>query len=45
MIVLRSDLLAGFKNKLFEIDAKNVDNFDILLENNIIFCNKLKIYQ
>lgn len=39
MIVLRSDLLAGFKNKLFEINAKNVDNFDILLENNIIFCN------
>ena len=39
MIVLRSDLLAGFKNKLFEIDAKNVDNFDISLENNIIFCN------
>ena len=39
MIVLRSDLLAGFKNKLFEINAKNVDNFDISLENNIIFCN------
>ena len=39
MIVLRSDLLAGFKNKLFEINVKNQDNIDISLENNILVCN------
>ena len=26
MIVLRSDLLTGFKNKLFEIELKTTDN-------------------
>ena len=39
MIVLRSDLLAGFKNKLFEINVKNLDNIDISLDNNILVCN------
>ena len=39
MIVLRSDLLAGFKNKLFEINVKNLDKINISLENNILVCN------
>ena len=38
MIVLRSDLLTGFKNKLFEIDIKNVDGFDIALFDNKLIC-------
>jgi len=39
MIVLRSDLLTGFKNKLFEIDIKNVDGFGITLIDNKLICN------
>jgi len=45
-MVLRSDLLTGFNNKLFEIDIKNVDGFDITVASEImaIFClsNNLK---
>tara|TARA_B100001146_G_C15896046_1_gene312443 strand:- start:2 stop:454 length:453 start_codon:yes stop_codon:yes gene_type:complete len=39
MMVLRSDLLTGFNNKLFEIDIKNVDGFDITLVDNKLICN------
>jgi len=39
MMVLRSDLLTGFNNKLFEIDIKNVDGFDIALVDNKLICN------
>ena len=39
MIVLRSDLLTGFNNKLFEIDIKNADGFGIALVNNKLICN------
>ena len=35
MIVLRSDLLTGFKNKLFEIELKTTDN-NLVFENNTI---------
>lgn len=38
-MVLRSDLLTGFNNKLFEIDIKNVDGFDIALVDNKLICN------
>ena len=38
-MVLRSDLLTGFNNKLFEIDIKNVDGFDITLVDNKLICN------
>ncbi len=39
MKVLRSDLLAGFKNKLFELDVENIDNLGINLENHKLYCN------
>ena len=39
MLVFRSDLLTGFKNKLFEIDIKNVGGFDISLVDNKLICN------
>ena len=39
MIVLRSDLLTGFKNKLFEIDINDVDGFGIALVDNKLICN------
>ena len=39
MLVFRSDLLTGFKNKLFEIDVKNIDHFGISLNNNILVCS------
>jgi len=39
MLVLRSDLLTGFKNKLFEVDVKNVDHIEVSLDNNILICN------
>jgi len=38
-MVLRSDLLTGFNNKLFEIDIKNVDGFDTTLVDNKLICN------
>ena len=38
-MVLRSDLLTGFNNKLFEIDIKNVDGFDITLVDNKLICS------
>ena len=37
MIVLRSDLLTGFKNKLFEIELKTTDN-NLVFENNKLAC-------
>ena len=39
MIVLRSDLLTGFKNKLFEIDINDVDGFGIALVDNKLICS------
>ena len=39
MLVLRSDLLTGFKNKLFKVDVKNVDHIEVSLDNNILICN------
>ena len=39
MLVLRSDLLTGFKNKLFEVDVNNVDHIEISLDNDILICN------
>ena len=37
MIVLRSDLLTGFKNKLFEIELKTT-NDNLVFENNKLAC-------
>ncbi len=39
MLVLRSDLLTGFKNKLFEVDVKNVDHIEVSLDNNLLISN------
>ena len=39
MLVLRSDLLTGFKNKLFEVDVNNVDHVEVSLDNDILICN------
>ena len=39
MKVLRSDLLAGFKNKLFESDVKNIDNLSFILRNDNLVCS------
>ena len=39
MLVFRSDLLTGFKNKLFETDVKDIDNFGLSLDDNILVCN------
>ena len=39
MLVLRSDLLTGFKKKLFEVNVKNVDHNGVSLDNNILVCN------
>jgi len=39
MLVLRSDLLTGFKNKFFEVDVKNVNHIEVSLDNNILICN------
>ena len=39
MLVFRSDLLTGFKNKLFEIDVKDLDHFGLSLNNNILVCS------
>ena len=39
MIVLRSDLLTGFKNKLFEIDINDVDGIGITLFDNKLICS------
>ena len=39
MKVLRSDLLTGFKNKLFESDVKNIDNLGFNLKNDRLVCS------
>tara|TARA_Y100001970_G_C14223349_1_gene854012 strand:- start:2190 stop:2639 length:450 start_codon:yes stop_codon:yes gene_type:complete len=39
MLVLRSDLLTGFKNKFFEVNIKNVDYSELCLKNNLLICN------
>ena len=39
MKVFRSDLLTGFKNKLFELDIENVDSLSFALENNKLACS------
>ena len=39
MKVLRSDLLTGFKNKFFELDAENVDSQGFILKDNKLKCN------
>jgi len=39
MLVFRSDLLTGFKNKLFEIDVKDIDHFGLSLDDNILVCS------
>ena len=39
MKVLRSDLLTGFKNKLFESNVENVDNLSFILRNNKLECS------
>ena len=39
MKVLRSDLLTGFKNKLFESDVENIDNLSFNLRSNKLVCN------
>ena len=39
MLVLRSDLLTGFKNKLFKVDVNNVDHIEVSLDNDILICN------
>ena len=39
MLVLRSDLLAGFNDKLFEVNVKNVDYYEVSLDNNLLVCN------
>ena len=38
MKVLRSDLLTGFKNKLFESDVENIDNLSFILKNDKLIC-------
>ena len=39
MKVLRSDLLTGFNNKLFESDVENIDNLSFILRNNKLVCS------
>ena len=38
MILFRSDLKTGFKNKLFETELKRIDNDNIVLQNNKLIC-------
>ena len=38
MKLLRSDLIAGFKNKLFETELKKKDNENIILDSNKLIC-------
>ena len=38
MDIFRSDLNAGFKNKLFETEIEHVNNRNIVLENNMLVC-------
>ena len=38
MKLLRSDLIAGFKNKLFETELKKKDNGNIVLDDNKLIC-------
>ena len=39
MDIFRSDLNAGFKNKLFETEIEHVNDRNIVLENNTLFVN------
>ena len=45
MKVLRSDLLTGFKNKLFESDVENIDNLSFILRNNKLLCSFRKTFK
>ena len=38
MEALRSDLITGFKNKLFESEVENIDNLSFILRNNKLIC-------
>ena len=38
MKLFRSDLITGFKNKLFETELKKIDNENIALDNNKLIC-------
>ena len=38
MDIFRSDLNAGFKNKLFETEIEHVNDRNIVLENNKLVC-------
>ena len=38
MDIFRSDLNAGFKNKLFETEIEHVNGRNIVLENNTLVC-------
>ena len=38
MILFRSDLITGFKNKLFETELKKTDNENIVLDSNKLIC-------
>ena len=38
MKLFRSDLITGFKNKLFETELKKIDNENIVLDNNKLIC-------
>ena len=38
MDIFRSDLNAGFKNKLFETEIEHVNDRNIVLENNTLVC-------
>ena len=38
MKLFRSDLITGFKNKLFETELKKKDNENIVLDSNKLIC-------
>ena len=38
MKLFRSDLITGFKNKLFETELKKTDNENIVLDSNKLIC-------
>ena len=38
MNIFRSDLITGFKNKLFETELEHVNSNNIVLENNTLIC-------
>ncbi len=43
MDIFRSDLNAGFKNKLFETEIEHVNDRNIVLENNTLVCELTSI--